>query len=684
MSYSSYTAHVGTHTVVRLYRRGAATNTPSREVVLSGDSPLVIEREDREPLDPRWRHRCELTLLSETHYQYEHIIHDTVDWIVEVRQRGELIYAGLVERGLYEEQYEGVPYDVRVTATCGLALLDDQELPLRGLPRNGIALVSLYDIVVTCLRQIDKDRGMIIDCLGAAKELLSGAYIDPDIYRTDEDGRRSYAQMGEVIDGILSSLGLYVYCDRGKWIIAPVVSIEQAAPVRIETIHEGASLESESAVGSVRIELPTDESESYVPIQPPHTPVPTCSIPRDDWRNALTVPLQQMSVTQGISSLATMDTEHEAVVLPYRSEERIAIAVPYRLPHGANGFDLSIELGLPGADISDETQDDIQAVIEAYIVSPQWTVEMVGNYLTPYYACDILKPDGCKIVPTVPEERRDEPNGKTISMYYGYPKDDAGISFGSYDAVWHSSHPNTPKTAKAYISKVRDYLPWSCVSLREFRGGRLARFDFRLLAPFPQTMEVHERGRQAANPDYRFAPKFLVIYLPMRFWRKSDREETKPYEPSKIAVGRITVSNTWREEQEYDTFVDADRGDGYLRKGEPVTLTYTTLADRLRLPDTLRGLLRDNEGNPLSRLPASHDAVSHIAQRYYATYGHVADTMHLITPTSHPYAPASVYSIAGRPGSQYVLLGSRYDVVQDECELTLRTAPKTLETSTYA
>lgn len=680
MSYSSYTAHVGTHTTVRLYRRGSATNTPSREVVLSGDSPLVIEREDREPLDPRWRHRCELTLLSETHYQYEHIIHDTVDWIVEVRQRGELIYTGLVERGLYEEQYEGVPYDVRVTATCGLALLDDQELPLRGNPRNGIALASLYDIVTTCLRQVDKGRGLIIDCLGAAKELLSGAYIDPDIYRTDEEGRRSYAPMGEVIDGILSSLGLYVYCDRGKWIIAPVVSTGQTTPVRIETIHEGASLESESAVGSVRIELPTDESESYVPIQPPQLPVPICTPYDYTHLGLVSAALCRLTATKSVGMQAVMDDEHDAVVLPYKSEECVAIAVPYHLPYGANGFEVSFELGFPGLVVPEGEQAEIQAVVEAHITDPALNVEMSASYYTPYYYYTWnygrYKDNEVRSMLIMPEEERRESAGTGK----GYYKEE-GVSsfFSSESCIMRDDYADVD-----IEQEVKGHLPWCCVQTEDLRGGRLARFSFRFLAPFPQTIEVHERRRRRVEQDYRFEPTYLFVYLPMRFWRKSDREETKPYEPSKIAVGRITVSNTWREEQEYDTFVDADRGDGYLRKGEPVTLTYTTLADRLRLPDTLRGLLRDNEGNPLSRLPASHDAVSHIAQRYYATYGHVADTMHLITPTSHPYAPASVYSIVGRPGSQYVLLGSRYDVVQEECELTLRTAPKTLETSTYA
>lgn len=684
MTYSSYTAHVGTDTSVRLYRRWASTTAPSRTVVLSGDSPLIIEREDREALDPRWRHRCELTILSETHYQYEHIAHDSVDWIVEVRQRGALIYTGIVERGLYEEQYEGLPYDVRITATCGLALLDDRELPYRGVPRNAIALASLYDIVTTCMRQIDVGRSLSIDCLGDAKQLLSGAYIDTEIYRTDEDGQRKYAPMGEVVDGILSSLGLYIYSDGAKWVIAPCVPAGQSTPVKIETIYDGASLESESAVGSVRIELPTDRSESYVPIQPPHTPVALCSLPSKNLKGPLSVPLQQLSVTQALTESVSMSDKYDAVVLPYRSEERIAVMVPYRLAQGANGFDISFELGFPGEEISDEVRDEIQAVIEAYIVSPQMEIEMVGTFLSPLYACDAYRPTGCKMLPAVPEEHRKEPDGKLCLRYYGYLKEGFESSFTSYDAMWYSLYPTTPKSHGQFVKRVPNYLPWSCVGMNRLRDGRLARFSFSVLAPFPQTSEVHERVRQMSTPDYHFEPKYLVIYLPMRFWRKGTREDIKVYEPKKVAVGRISVSNTWREEPQFDTFVDADRGDGYLRKGEAVSLTYTTLADRLLLPDSLRGMLRDQAGDPLDKLPASSDAVSHIAQRYFACYGHTTDTIHLSTPTTHTYAPASIYTITGRPNGKYVLSGSRYDVVSEECELTLRSAPSSLETTNYA
>lgn len=686
MPYASYIAHVGRRTSIRLHRKGTGPATPSREVVLVGESPIVLERETREPLEPRWRHRCELTLLSETHYQFEHIVHDTAPWLVEVTTDGVLLFFGTIETGLYEEQYDSLPYDVRLTATCGLAHLDDYELPFAHLSRNAMGLSSLWDIIKACLSIISHRT---LSATAQILSILQGSYVDPDIYRTDGEGRRSYAPCGEILDGILSSLGLMIYSSGTGWILAYNSDLGSVQTIALETekypLIESASLQSESAYGSVRIELPTDTGDSYVPILQPKVPVETCTTHTKQLECTLTLPLQRLSATAALAKTAVKATKGEGITIDYIAEEAVAIALPYRMPHGANGLHIELDMGFPGTTFPEDQHDEVQAVVEAYLTDSDWVECMSATYLTPTYVFDATHPRNCRVVPVVPEELRQEPNGKTIIRYQGSPAEGGKSTFTSWRDRFYHLWGGNDELPNQFYQRVKDHLPWSLVRTEDLRDGRLGSFAFDISAPYPQAIEVYERGRQEADSTYTFTPTYLVIYLPMRFWRKHDRDKVSTFTPTKVTIGRVTVSHTWRREPQYDTFIDADRGDGYLRRGDSLTLAYSTLMTGVNLPDALKGLLRDAAGDPLAALPSTSKTNAEIiATQYFALYGSQQDTITLTTETHTPFAPLSVYTLRGRPGHRYTLLGYRWDPHTSECELTLRSAPSTPDATQYA
>ena len=96
MPYTRYIAHSGSDTTVQLLRHGAPDFDPQREITLSGASPIILELETREPLEPRWRQRCSITLLSESHYAYEHILHDTRPWHLIITHHNQRIFRGII------------------------------------------------------------------------------------------------------------------------------------------------------------------------------------------------------------------------------------------------------------------------------------------------------------------------------------------------------------------------------------------------------------------------------------------------------------------------------------------------------------------------------------------------------------------------------------------------------------
>ena len=59
------------------------------------------------------------------------------------------------------------------------------------------------------------------------------------------------------------------------------------------------------------------------------------------------------------------------------------------------------------------------------------------------------------------------------------------------------------------------------------------------------------------------------------------------------------------------------------------------------------------------------------------------DTITLSTDATTPFATDKVYSLRNRQGHRYHLAGERWDAYHQRSELTLTTAPTTLDTTSY-
>lgn len=680
MSYQKY-QYSNTRYTVTLYQEGASANAPTRRLRLWGESPLIVERDTRGVMDSRWSTRCELHLVSDTHYAYEHIVLDKQHWRIEVSVDGEKIFSGRVERGLYEENYDSLPYEVVITATCGLKSLDDYRLDIDSLPRTSMQLTSLWEVIKGCLKLTGTSE---VRASGDIASWLTTAHINREDYRTNENGLRSTQMAGEVLDGILSSLALICFHTGKRWMIESVSARSTSLPIVLETrdryLEGTPTLQTEAPIGSLRINLPSEESDSTYTLAPVTLPMSSCAYSQD-YMNIAPAPSLQLSAAPRMSQGAKLPTASErargvVVRLPYIENEAIGATIPYHPPQGATGIKVEIELGFDG--ISEvEVEEEIQVVCEMKICDTHRPLFMASCGGVCYVGVDHVDPKTMHYYKKISvEERRDN-----YPVLYGAGKDNVA----TFKSVW-SVIPRHKMQYDAYNKTTiddytRDHLTYSKVQKKDLRGDKLGCFSFYADLPYPQMVEIHEQRKKERGISYRADMQQLSVYIPMYFWSFRN-QQSEAFQPKEILVGRISFRYEFADKEEYDTFLIADRGKSYLRAGEPIDLTYTTEIAGILLPSNLKGQLRTADNQKISTLGGRTNS-EWIAASYFATMAEPHDTLTLTTNTKSPYQVGTLFQLRNRPKHTYRLMGSRYDVKQATSELTLGEAPKALETTTY-
>lgn len=683
MSYDRYT-YANNRYSVSLYREGASSTAPARNIKLWGESPLVVERDARRTMDARWGTRTELHLVSETHYAYEHIVLDEREWWMEVKTGTTLIFKGRVERGLYEEQYDSIPYECTLTASCGIKRLDDYRLDIDSLPRTERQVTSLWEVIKGCLRLTGQSE---VEAAGDVAPWLTAAHINAEIYHTDEDGLISSETAGEVLDGILSSLGLVCYHTGSTWRIERVSHLATSTPVVLETSErylEGTpSLETEAAMGSIRINLPEERSQNVYRLMPATFPLRTCSY-SEDYFYVNNPPLFMLSASSGIAKRATRPSAREQargmqVRIPYVAKEAVALSIPYNPPREATGIKIDIELGFEGLE---DWDGDLLAVAEIKAGNSREPEFMSARGGVCYTATDRKDPTKFQRLPQTATEVRDNSIMGQFLFCVGMGKEGAN----TFRSVW-SVTPRDKMQYQAYYKTsiddyLRNHLPYAKVSRSELEGGKMAKFGFATDLVYPQTIEIHERRLQDRGVSFKTNLTTLAVYIPLRFYAVRDGLEAAEITPTTVMIGRIYITYEYANKGEYDRFVVADMGKAYLRKGEPIDLTYTTEIKGVALPPSLKGQLTDKDGKPLQDI-GGRTVPEWVAASYFATMAKPHDTLSLTTATPTPYPVGTLFRLRNRPHHTYRLMGSRYDARLGTSELTLSDAPSPLDATRY-
>lgn len=684
MSYTRYNYSNNRYSIT-LYREGSASNAPTRHIKLWGDSPLLVERDERAPMEARWGMRCELHLTSETHYAYEHIVLDDRDWRMVVTVGGEQIFSGRVERGLYEESYDSLPYECVITASCGIKRLDDYRLNLDTLPRSEMQLASLREIVLACLKLSGESK---VEFRGNSEGWLNTAHINPEIYRTDEEGMISTETAGEVLDGILSSLGLICYHTGSKWCIESVSELPNKESVTLETQEhylEGTpTLRTEAAIGSVRINLPSEGRQSVYTLHPPTAPLPICPYSEDYFKVGLP-PLLRLSASaqlaKGVRLPDTLERSRGITLhVPYVAGEALALSIPYNPPQGATGVKIEIELGFKGLEEGDDGEIQAVAEIKACDDKEPHFLSCWGGHC--YSGVDKTDPTQFRRLRQAHNELRDNSLSGQLCYLYGEAKEGINAFRSLYSSLSRRQYDD-PVMPRLMVHEVlRNHLPYAKVQRSDLKGGKMGRFSFSTDLVYPQTLEIHNERRRDRGLSHNTQLSRIALYIPMRFWLTGSSKEVIDITPTELLIGRVYITYEYAAKGEYDAFVIADRKGSYQRKGEDIDLRYTTRIKGITLPPSLKGQLTDSRGTPLESL-YGRTTPEWIASAYFAAMGKPHDTLTLTTNTPTPYTVGTRFRLRNRPGHSYRLMGSRYDVRGGTSELTLAEAPTHLEETRY-
>ena len=179
----------------------------AKEVQLSADSPLTIEWQETEKMEPVQGSRLELKLLSESDREFIGLYQVSLGAVrCDLYREGALYWSGTLDTEFYEEPYATPDgYEVALTFS-DFAILERKEWSKTGL-------MTMWEVLKTCIDATGINR-IAINALNISTKI--SYYADCDMSKLwltcdnfyDEDGEALPIQ--KVLDGVLRPFGLRI------------------------------------------------------------------------------------------------------------------------------------------------------------------------------------------------------------------------------------------------------------------------------------------------------------------------------------------------------------------------------------------------------------------------------------------------------------------------------------------
>lgn len=657
----------------------------TREMQIDGEG-YTLERDTPSSLfEPLRTMRLELPILCDSNYQLEHITTDTREWIVELQINKKTIFKGVVEQSLHEEEYNAPPYTASLSAVCGLSRLADEYFALDTLKTNEKGLCSLDTILRHALRQSKLD--LEIEYRDTKNIDLATLYIDPEMYRTSGEYIRNTEKASDVVSNLLRSLSLCIYQEGGKWIIEraaarPSGNSKKILDTSLRPFYNSASLSTEGAYGSVRINLAEEKFESLFRMPLPSFPLPTFSLPSHEIGRRI-IKEKSLNASEGLTTKAPNDEQASKGVIAVietnstnNHEGRIAVRCPFLEDENITDIEVSIDLAFPEVREVDENAD-LQAV--GYIgLGSEEEICFTSNYALPY---NFLSNDATTKV----YERGGEYNEKRETKHF-----DTKTQKGKHKEEYHSclsspfssfawlreeykTHYTLEKRLAQFDETVRNNLTWSRVSSNNLRKGKMSTFSFKTAKLWRSTRFHDAQTRRYYG--YADSPPLNTLYfqLPMRFWRVDKGGKNEQFSriyPSKVHVGKIEIKYHYRDDETFDSFIVADRGGSFVREAEEIDLHLSTEIAELKQPATRKGQLLTAEGEAVRYLYDNTDIVQHTAKEFFSIHARTHDMLTVEMSPKIVNDLKSIYTLPTRPHKEYKIIGSIYTPAEQKEEIT--------------
>jgi len=212
----------------------------STEIELAAD-PVVIEREAEKVLSPLLTMGCTINVWSNTNFQYEELfLAAPREYLVSIVRKGNVIFIGYIEPGLYSEDFVAPPYVITISATDHLKSLENYN-PAAFLI---FAKSDLLTIIKTCLAEAF-DLPINICCtifaaahtVSATSTLFEQSLIDNEGLTETKDGVVVVMSAKDLLEKIMTSFGCRIYQAKGEWFIDRIRNRarDSSTYVRIDT-----------------------------------------------------------------------------------------------------------------------------------------------------------------------------------------------------------------------------------------------------------------------------------------------------------------------------------------------------------------------------------------------------------------------------------------------------------------
>lgn len=687
---------------ITLERDDATTSHPMRELTLYGEG-FTLEREPQEsimiPVRPT---RLVLCLRSEANYQFEHIARDTHDWTARLELGGKTLFLGRIETGLYEEDFAEPPYEVRLTATCGLQSLYDRDLIAEEIPVNQAGVISVRDFINHLLKGA-YPKGYERNSLFRASIATEPIYIDPLAY----DSSDKPLKQGEVLETLLHDLCLHVCSSGGLFVVAPALYCPAGGtPYRLGSqdtpLYATPQLHSDRGIGQLHLVLPGEETKTLAPYRTPQGAIPTRPLPDKPFTamgRAYTPPIRRLAVTPATTAQAPSEEERRkglSLSLTHTSQDTARQGVLLGFFVDADFERYPLEVTVPMRFVMNPDRDapasgDMMLCIDAYLC----------HYDTARGQCEVC------YQATVGEVYRKV----TIHdpMAYSHAEDCEEI-LGRYKAVGMGMRPQEGSTAgwtdcrmahnvvtddlrtdryASFAEELEAHRNYSRVAVREaFDAHEFALYRYTYLPPLTHIMQYHNDRRRQRGESPRPKPNYVLLRISGDLWHyPKDRDGSTRFYPDRTDLGKITVRYQSKEDKEhpYTEWLTADRATPFLRRHEE-ELTYATREPQLVQPPALRYKLLDAQGDWLATLHDGRTLVEYFAEQYMRALARPYDTLvATVKATACPSGiDAACYSVKGRPGRRYCAVGAIYhpgDGASEELTLIEEPTGQTEETT---
>ena len=674
---------------ITLERDDASTSHPMRELTFYGEG-FTLEREPQDTImTPILPTRLVLYLQSEANFQFEHIARDTHEWTARLQLDDKTIFLGRIETGLYEEDFAEPPYEVRLTATCGLQSLYDRDLIAEEIPVNQAGVISVRDFINHLLKGA-YPRGYQRNSLFRQSVANEPIYIDPLAYDSSDKPLKE----GEVLETLLHDLCLNVRSSGGLFVVAPALYFPaNGTPYKLgsqETpIYATPQLQSDRGIGQLHLTLPNEETPTLAPYRTPKDPVAIGSIEHLYGAKGKVTPpkIHQLAVTQASTAKApSADEQQRGVTLKLSNtsqnttQQGVLLGTFIESPFWKTPIEVTVPMRFTMADSKASPRTgDIQLCIDAYLchndpASGQCEVcyqATNGNVYICFYK-DLFTDISVDELEQV--NRYYQLGSLGLPQLFGMrPKEQSTAGWTRSGFLINAPDDNLADALEAN----RNYSKVPATDL--FVPGEFANFHYTFLPPLGHLMEyINDKGVQSGKRRIP-TPNYLLLRISSDFWRVQDKDDFTRFYPDRIDIGKVTVKYQSKEDKEhpYTEWLTADRATTYLRRLEE-QLTYATSEANLVQPIGLRYKFLNQQGDWLPTLQGGRTLVEYFAEQYMRAYARPYDTLTAtVRSQARPHGiDLQQYSVKGRPGRTYYAMGSLYHPGEGSSEeLTLIEVP---------